>query len=108
MSKPRKRASRRGPGPRDLETLELLLQSSLHLVEPRPDFRTGLHTRLARTPLPPRSPGTILQYVIISLGSVAAIALMVVAGARAVTVLLNSLGLLRQMSASREPVTPAS
>ncbi len=108
MSKPKKRAPKRGPGSSDLEALEFLLQSSLHPVEPRPDFRSGLHTRLARTPVPPRSPGTILQYVIISLGSVAAVALMVIAGARAMSALLNSLGLLRQMSAPKEPAQQAA
>lgn len=109
MSKPKKRAARRRADPTpDLEALEFLLRSSLHPVEPRPVFRDTLHTRLARTPVPPPSRGAILQYVIISLGSVAAVALMVIAGIRAGTVLLNSLGLLHQMSAPEEPASPST
>lgn len=84
----------------DLDALEHLLQSSLHQVEPRQSFRSGLHTRLSKTPVPRRSPGVILQYVVISLGGVAVAALLVVAARRVLSALLGSVGLLSQMRPS--------
>lgn len=100
MSAPRgKAAGRKARRDADLESLEQLLLTSFHPIEPRPDFRRGLHTRLEHTPVPPRSPGVILQYVVISLGGVAAAALLLIVGVQAVAALLASLGLLRRMRA---------
>jgi hypothetical protein len=87
----------------DFDALERMLQSSLHPVTPRNHFRSGLHTRLSQTPVPPPSPFRVIQYVIIALGAVAAVALLVVAGARLVLTLLGSLGLLQQMRTGRLP-----
>jgi hypothetical protein len=98
MKANRRRASSRDV---DLEALERLLQTSFHPFEPRQDFRSGLHDRLSKTPIPPPSPGTVMQYVIISLGGAALAALLLVASVKMMRALLISLGLLQRWSQPR-------
>ncbi len=94
---PGKAAGRKARREADLQSLEQLLLTSFHPIEPRPAFRRGLHTRLERSAAPARSPGVILEYVVISLGGVAAAALLLVAAVQAAAALLTSLGLLHKM-----------
>lgn len=79
----------------ELDALEQLLTRSFHPVEMRPDVRTNLHTRLSRSPIPPKLRLTIMQYVVLSLGAVAASSLVVVAFYYTTRSLLSALGYLQ-------------
>ncbi len=83
-------------GNADLEALEQMLTRSFHPVEIRPDFRSGLHTRLAGAPFPPELNLTIMQYVVLSLGSVAVAALALIAVVQAGRSILSALGYLQE------------
>lgn len=77
--------------------MEHFLQTSFSPVAPRPDFVSGLKTRLAVESKKVYSRSTVLQYVLLSLAGVVTSALLILAGVRAVVTLLGLLGILHQM-----------
>jgi hypothetical protein len=77
--------------------MERYLQSSFSPVAPRPDFVSGLKTRLVAESKEVYSRSTVLQYVLLSLAGVLTSVLLILAGVRAVLTLLGVLGILRQM-----------
>lgn len=77
--------------------MERYLQTSFSPVAPRPDFVTGLKTRLVAESKQVFSRSTVLQYVLLSLAGVLTSALLILAGVRAVVTLLGLLGILHQM-----------
>jgi hypothetical protein len=80
--------------------MERFLQTSFSPVAPRPDFVSGLKTRLAVESKKVYSRSTVLQYVLLSLAGVVTSALLILAGVRAVVTLLGLLGILHQMRGS--------
>lgn len=80
--------------------MERYLQSSFSQVAPRPDFVSGLKTRLVAESKQVYSRSTVLQYVLLSLAGVLTSVLLILAGVRAVVTLLGVLGILRQMRGS--------
>ena len=81
--------------------MEQYLQTSFRPVAPRPDFVTGLKTRLTQESRRFNSRSTVLQYVLLSLAGVVTSALLILAGMRAVITLLGVLGILQQMRSSQ-------
>lgn len=77
--------------------MERYLQTTFSPVAPRPDFVTGLRTRLTQESRQIYSRSTILQYVLLSLAGVVTSVLLILAGVRAVVTLLGVLGILHQM-----------
>jgi hypothetical protein len=74
--------------------LEAYLQSTLHPVNPRPAFVTGLKSRLAQiTPVARSTPKT-LQYAIIGVAGAATAAVLVISGVRAAVTIIGALGLM--------------
>ncbi len=77
--------------------MERYLQTTFSPVAPRPDFITGLKTRLAVESKQVYSRSTVLQYVLLSLAGVLTSVLLILAGVRAVVTLLGLLGILHQI-----------
>jgi hypothetical protein len=77
--------------------MEHYLQATFSPVAPRPDFVTGLRTRLTEESRLVFSRSTVLQYVLLSLAGVVTSVLLILAGVRAVVTLLGVLGILHQM-----------
>ena len=77
--------------------MERYLQTSFSPIAPRPDFVTGLKTRLVAESKNVYSRSTVLQYVLLSLAGVLTSVLLILAGVRAVVTLLGLLGILHQM-----------
>jgi hypothetical protein len=77
--------------------MESYLQTSFRPVAPRPDFVTGLKTRLALESKRFGSRSTVMQYILLSLAGVLTSALLIFAGMRAVITLLGILGILHQI-----------
>jgi hypothetical protein len=77
--------------------MERYLQTTFAPVTPRPDFVTGLRSRLTQESRQIYSRSTVLQYVLLSLAGVLTSVLLILAGVRAVVTLLGVLGILHQM-----------
>jgi hypothetical protein len=77
--------------------MERYLQTTISPVAPRPDFVSGLKSRLNQESRRIYSRSTVLQYVLLSLAGVVTSVLLILAGVRAVVTLLGVLGILLQM-----------
>lgn len=90
-------SSSRAGGQAGVKKMESYLQATFSPVAPRPDFVTGLKTRLTEESRLVFSRSTVLQYVLLSLAGVVTSVLLILAGVRAVVTLLGVLGILHQM-----------